>query len=122
MDRNQYRESLKQKMDNFIHAVYDLSKNFPQEEKYGITSQLRRSAISVILNYVEGFARMKKLVQRNFLEISYGSLKEAKYLIYFCFKEGYLNDVDYNKIMAAAEEIGAMLWTEIKSLSKIKVK
>lgn len=44
-------------MDDFVHLVYDLSRRFPQEELYGVTSQLRRAALSVILNYIEGYTR-----------------------------------------------------------------
>ncbi|MEK7167320.1 MAG: four helix bundle protein, partial [Patescibacteria group bacterium] len=54
----------------------------------------------------------------NFLEISYGSLKESKYLLHFSLKEKFLNKKDYNEAIKLAEEIGAMLWTLLKSLDK----
>ena len=92
-----FHENLKIKMDEFVHLVYRISKNFPKDELYGVTSQLRRSALSVILNYIEGYARIKSKVYRNFLEISYGSLKEAKYLLHFSLKENYLIDLLRNK-------------------------
>lgn len=88
--KNDFPEQLKKKMDEYVHLVYKTSKNFPKEEIYGSTSQLRRSSLSVILNYIEGFARNKKAVKLNFWEISYGSLKESKYLLYFCYTENYL--------------------------------
>ena len=75
MEENNFPERLKRKMDEYVHLVYRLSRNFPREELYGATSQLRRAALSIILNYTEGFARQKKAVKRNFWEISYGSLK-----------------------------------------------
>ncbi|PJB19449.1 four helix bundle protein, partial [Candidatus Falkowbacteria bacterium CG_4_9_14_3_um_filter_36_9] len=59
-----------------------ITRSFPKDELYGITSQLRRAALSVILNYIEGYARKRDKVYKNFLEISYGSLKEAKYLLH----------------------------------------
>jgi four helix bundle protein len=83
---NDFNEKLKIKMDEYVHYVYKISKHFPKDELYGATSQLRRAALSIILNYVEGFARYKIAVKRNFWEISYGSLKETKYLLYFSFK------------------------------------
>jgi len=52
-----YFDKLKSKMDEYAHLVYEITGNFPKEEIYGITSQLRRASLSVILNYVEGFAR-----------------------------------------------------------------
>lgn len=103
-------------MDEYVHLVYSVTKGFPREELYGSTSQFRRAALSVILNYIEGYARIKPLVQLNFLEIAYGSLKESKYLLFFSLKEEYITDHDYARGIKMAEEIGAMLWTEIVSL------
>ena len=117
MDTNNYFENLKSKMDKYAHDVYGITKNFPKEEIYGITSQLRRSALSVILNYIEGFARQKKAVKKNFWEISYGSLKESKYLLYFSLKERYLSEKEYQEIAKNSEEIGAMLWRAINSIN-----
>lgn len=111
-----YHEKLKSKMDEFAHLVYKITRNFPKEEIYGTTSQLRRAALSVILNYIEGYARGKDKVHKNFLEISYGSLKESKYLLHFSFIENYLSKIDYNKAIKLAEDIGAMLWGIIRKL------
>jgi len=105
-------------MDEYAHLVYRVTRKFPNSELYGITSQIRRAALSVILNYIEGYARTKKLVKQNFWEISYGSLKESKYLLEFCFKEEFLGEEDYKKGLSVSEEIGAMLWRAIDSLKK----
>jgi len=104
-----YHEKLKSIMDTYVHLVYDLTKDFPREELYGVTSQLRRSALSVVLNYIEGYARARDKVHKNFLEISYGSLKESKYLLHFSLIEKYISKSDYDKTVKLAEEIGAML-------------
>lgn len=80
-----YHEKLKRIIDEYVKEVYLITKNFPKEEIYGLTSQLRRATLSVMLNYVEGYARRKGAgckVYQNFLEISFGSLKESKYLLY----------------------------------------
>jgi four helix bundle protein len=118
MKTEDFKKSLKKKMDQYAHFVYKITRDFPKEELYGIISQIRRAALSVVLNYVEGFARRRELVQLNFLEISYGSLKESKYLLHFALVEKYLNEKDYEIALKMAEEIGAMLWTEIINLSK----
>ena len=116
MGEKSFFDNLKDKMDKYAHLVYEITKDFPKEEIYGLTSQLRRSALSVVLNYIEGFARQKKAVKRNFWEISYGSLKESKYLLHFAFVENYIKNKDYNNIISLAEEIGAMLWRAVQSI------
>ncbi len=92
----------------------------PSEELYGSTSQIKRAALSIILNFIEEFARRRKAVQLNFFEISYESLKESKYLLYFALTEKYIPKEKYNKGLKMANEIGAMLWSIIKGLEDDK--
>ncbi len=113
-----FHEKLKRKLDDFVHLVYALTKKFPRDELYGVTSQLRRAALSIILNYIEGYARISQAVTLNFLQISYGSLKEVKYLLHFSLVEKYLSEDDYQKTIKLAEEIGAMLWKTITNLKE----
>lgn len=112
----QFHDELKSKMDEYAHLVYKVTKQFPKDELYGVTSQLRRSALSVILNYIEGYARCRDKVYKNFLEISYGSLKESKYILHFSLVENYLSKDDYEKVIKLAEDIGAMLWGILRKL------
>jgi four helix bundle protein len=114
---NEYQESLKKKMDEYVHLVYGATKSFPKEEMFGSTSQLRRASLSVVLNYIEGYARRKPLVRLNFLETSYGSLQESKYLIEFVFTEKFLTLEQHSTLSKLANAIGAMLWKEIENLS-----
>ena len=81
-----FHDKLKSKLDSFAFGVYRVTKKFPKEEIYGITSQLRRSALSVVLNYIEGFARVGDGQFVNFLKISYGSLKKSKIFAVFLIK------------------------------------
>lgn len=97
-------------MDKFVNSVYDCTLHFPKEEIYRAASQLRRASLSAILNYIEGYARPKRGLLLNFLEISYGSLKESKYLIHFSYKRSYINKKEYEKLMELCDKIGAMLW------------
>jgi len=110
---NSFHDKLKRKMDEYVHLVYRLTKGFPREELYGVTSQLRRAALSVILNYIEGYARIRSKVYKNFLETSYGSLKESKYLLHFSLVEKYLTKEEYRQVLKLADEIGAMLWSTL---------
>ena len=111
-----FHEDLKSKIDEYIHLIYRITKSFPKDELYGATSQIRRAALSVMLNYIEGFARGRDKVQLNFLEISYGSLQESKYLLDFSKEEKYINENDYKKAITLAEDIGAMLWGIMRNL------
>lgn len=105
-------------MDAYVQYVYLLTKKFPKDELYGVTSQLRRAAVSVILNYIEGFARIKPKVKLNSFEISYGSLKETKYLSYLSYKQNYITQEEYKKALTMNDEIGAMLWKTIVGQEK----
>lgn len=114
-----YHDKLKRIMDEYVHLIYLQSSKFPRDEIYGVTSQIRRASLSVILNYIEGYARFRNKVYINFLEISYGSLQESKYLLEFCLKENYLNQEDYKASIKLADEIGAMLWKTIEAKSSV---
>lgn len=116
MSTETFHEQLRKKMDEYVHGIYRLTKKFPREELYGATSQLRRAALSVILNYIEGYARRRDKVHKNFLEISYGSLQESKYLLDFADKEQYIHGIESEKMVKLAEEIGAMLWGTLRRL------
>jgi len=96
--------------------VYDITENFPRSELYGTTSQLRRAAVSVMLNNVEGFARKKPKVQLNFYEISYGSAKESKYLIFLAYERKWISRDQFENGFQLADRICGMLWSTIDGL------
>lgn len=105
------------KADELSHLVYKITKKFPKEEIYGLTSQLRRAVLSVPLNIVEGFARQRDKSYKQFLLIAYGSLKETKYLLHFSLIESLIKETDYKKAISLAEELGKMIWS---ATNKIK--
>jgi four helix bundle protein len=86
---------------------------------FGVTSQIRRSALSVALNYVEGFARQRTGTNRHFLEIAYGSLKETDYLIRFSHRQEYLSSESEKMLLVLSNRIGAMLWSTIQIKKRI---
>ncbi|KKQ94965.1 MAG: S23 ribosomal protein [candidate division CPR2 bacterium GW2011_GWC1_39_9] len=113
------KNPLYEKSNELAHLVYKITRVFPKEEVYGVISQLRRAVLSVPLNIVEGYARQSDKSYKQFLLISYGSLKETKYLLSFSFEEGYLSEKDYKESIALADEIGKILWVLI---GKVKEK
>lgn len=77
--------------DEVVILVYELTRDFPKEEIYGLTAQARRAAVSVSSNIVEGCARESQMEYFRFLEIAYGSLRELDYQISLAVKLGYTN-------------------------------
>lgn len=110
-----FHDKLKRLTDEFVSRVYDATDGFPKKELFGVTSQLRRSSLSVMLNYIEGYARQQKNTYRNFMEIAFGSLKEAGYLIHFSYRRGFLNEAQYKELSLLADEIGKMMWGFLKT-------
>lgn len=113
-------DDLKLKMHQYVKNVYHQARKFPSEELYGVTSQLRRATLSVILNFIEGYARFRSGDKLRFWEISYASLKESKYLLYFSMTEGFVTKEDYRQTLALAEEVGKMLWRLMEPLRNSK--
>jgi len=118
MNNKQKTNILLEKADKFAWMVYKLTKKFPKDELFALTSQLRRAALSVPVNIVEGFARYSLGEHCRFSEVAYGSLKETKYLLYFSLREEYINKNEYSEIIELAEEISKMLWKKIQTLRK----
>ncbi len=104
-----------QKSDELALMVYNVTKNFPKQELFGLTSQLRRAALSVPTNIVEGYNRKSKKELHRFIDIALGSLAETEYLIEFSQKLGYIKG-DISHIETAIVEIGKLLWSFQKSL------
>src|SRR3989344_697582 len=96
--KSDFHSVLYKKINLYVHRIYDVTKTFPREEMFGLTSQLKRSSLSAMLNYVEGYARKRKAVLKNFLDISYGSLKESKYLILFSCERKFLSKMDFDEL------------------------
>jgi len=109
---------LYKKADLLAKKIYNVTKDFPSHELYGMTSQLRRAGLSVILNIVEGFARMGQKEYRHFLSISLGSLKETKYLLAFSLEQKYMSDIQYKDLYELSEEVAKILWTTMKRMSE----
>lgn len=112
-----YHDKLKMLMHKYVKYIYQITKSFPKDELYGVVSQSRRAALSVILNYIEGFARRRGddcKTYANFLNISYGSLKESKYLLFFSLDVNYINKHEYKNGLEMSDQIGKMLWPLIK--------
>jgi four helix bundle protein len=103
------------KADELAYQVYLETKKFPKDEIYGITSQIRRSAVSVPTNIVEGTGRQNRNELKQFVNIALGSLAETEYLLEFCHRLKYLDSKGYIKLENIRKEVGCLLWNFYKS-------
>jgi len=98
-----------QKAIDFADLVYSLTRNFPDEEKFGLTSQMRRAAVSISSNIAEGSSRMSRTDYARFLELASGSLFEVVSQSVIGLRQRFLSKASYDQLYAAAEEQSRML-------------
>ena len=107
-----------QKAMDLAEEIHRLSKTFPREELYGLTSQIRRAAVSVPSNIAEGHARQSTAEFRNFLSISLGSLAEVDTQQLLAQRFEYLTPEQATKATQLMEEIAKMLHSLRAKLAK----
>jgi four helix bundle protein len=95
-----------QKSHQFVLEIYKLTKSFPKEELFGLTSQLPRAAVSIPANIAEGFKKRGQLDKARFLNISQGSLEECRYYLILVQDLKYGNALELKKRL---DEIGKIL-------------
>lgn len=107
-----------QKADEFAYLVYLETKSFPADEMYGLTSQLRRAAISVPCNITEGAGRQNKNEFKQFVNIALGSVAEVEYLLEFSYRMKYLKEEKFKTLENLRHQVGGLLWNLYKSFSR----
>jgi len=98
-----------QKAHSFTRCVYKITKHFPEDERYGMTSQFRRAAVSIGANIAEGYKKLSKADKLRFLNISDGSLAECENYIILARDVEYINEEEYALLHNSAEEVGRLL-------------
>ena len=98
-----------QKAMDLAEQTHKLTRSFPKEELYGLTSQLRRAAVSVPSNIAEGQARQSTAEFRNFLSIAQGSLAEVETQLLLAIRFEYLTQQQASSALGLREEISKML-------------
>ena len=97
--------------------IYQMTADFPEEERYGITDQMRRASVSIALNVAEGYARRESQEElKRFLRMAVGSAAEIQVLIDFAREFGYIREERYKEAKEAYETIGKMLNAFIRKL------
>jgi four helix bundle protein len=89
--------------------TYEITKTFPKEEIFGITSQLRRASISISSNIAEGAGRKSKKDFKQFVHMASGSLNEVESLLIICFRLNLLTDRTYNELKENVDKVGRLI-------------
>lgn len=97
--------------------IYNLTKQFPKEELFGLTSQLRRATSSIPTNVAEGCGRESDADFRRFLVIAHGSATEVEYLLFLSFELNYISKEEYLRLNDLIEILRKQLHTLIKKLA-----
>ena len=119
MSINSYHDLIVwQKSIDLVVEVYKLIKLLPKEELYALSSQLRRSVISIPSNIAEGQQRHTAKEFVNFLSVARGSNGEVQTQLIICVRLGYLSDEQVLSAMSLSEEISKMLSRLIEKLSR----
>jgi four helix bundle protein len=105
-----------QKAIDFADLVYKHTRNFPADERFGLTNQIRRAAVSISSNIAEGTSRMSQANFGRFIEIATGSVFEVVSQSFIDRRQAFLSEEDFHGMYQAAEEIGRMLSGLRKSL------
>lgn len=104
--------------DDLTVAVYQVTRLFPREELYALTTQLRRAAYSVPANIAEGSSRESKRDYLHFLYIARGSLSETQYFIHLAQRLGYLSSTDAERLTNDTKSTFARLHGLIKAVER----
>lgn len=92
-----------------VLRIYEVTKGFPKDEQFGLTSQIRRAVASVPSNIVEGKARGSNKDYKRFLLIARGSLEEVKYQLLLAKDLKYIDEELYKEVLKLADQTGKML-------------
>src|SRR3954469_19235563 len=93
----------------FADLVYALTRDFPDAERFGLTNQMRRAAVSISSNIAEGSARLSRADFARFVEMATGSLFEIVSQSTIGLRQGFLTEQQYRQIYNSADEQGKML-------------
>jgi four helix bundle protein len=111
-----------QKAMELAHCAYSVTKRFPAPERYGLTAQLRRSAVSVPANIAEGNGRLHRREYIYHLSVARGSLREVSTLLELSKRFGYLGEAEVATAEDLIDHTGRMLTLLIKSLQRKPVR
>ena len=103
---------------DLAEACYRLTARFPADERFGLTSQIRRASVSIPANIAEGYGRNSKGAYVQFLRVAQGSLKELETHLLLVERLGLAATEAAEPLLASTDALGRMLWALIRSLEQ----
>ena len=100
---------VRQKAIEFADDVYRITKSFPADERFGLTNQMRRAAVSISSNIAEGTSRNSRVDYARFVEIATGSVFEVVSQCFVAQRQGFLSDPDFQHLYQLADDQSRML-------------
>ena len=87
-----------QQAHEFVKAIYSITKHFPEDERYGLSSQFRRAAISIAANICEGYRKLRRADKLRFMNIAQGPLEECRYYIILSHDIEYIDQAAFDSL------------------------
>jgi four helix bundle protein len=100
-------------------AIYILTRKFPREEVYGLTSQIQRASVSIASNIAEGYGRGSRGEDKQFLAIAMGSYMELQTQLIVSRRLGFVSPTEFEKVESLASEVGRMLSATLSKLRAV---
>lgn len=107
-----------QQMIDYVSNVYKITKKFPRSEIYGLTSQIRRAGVSIVLNFAEGWGRYNKKEKAQFYKIARASILECVAAVDIALRQNYIEIANYQKMLTESNEISKKLNALIKKMEE----
>jgi four helix bundle protein len=107
-----------QKAHQWVLLIYELTEKFPKQETFGLSSQMRRAAVSVAANMAEGYAAGGKGQFGRYLDIAQGSLAEVEYYLILALDLKYITQAEYEQTESLRAETGYLLHRLIESIHR----
>lgn len=117
-EQSYYKLGAYQKAKELVLLVYRQTKKYPREELFSLVSQIRRAALSILANLVEGYSKNSTKEYLRFLDIAIGSANELNIFFELSLDLDYLNLEDYNKLVNLLTEVRKLLYTYQRSLER----
>ena len=120
MDIKSYKDlTVWQKAYKLSLQIYKITKNFPKDELYGLTSQMRRAAVSVPSNISEGYCRQRRLEYIQFLQFAFASGAEIETQLLIAHDLSYISEEEFKRVESLLQEVMKMLNTLIRKIKLV---